>query len=241
MSTERREFLTTRWSLVEAAGGSDGERARAALAELCGDYWYPLYAYVRRCGVDADGAQDVVQGFFADLIERGDLGRLSRGAGRFRGFLKVAVRNHLANLRDRERAAKRGGGRVRLSVDLDGAAERYAREPAGDDETPERAFDRLWALELLERCVAELGAEYAASGRELVFEELKGALQGADEGLDYPAAAARLGTSEGAVRVAVHRLRKRFGERLRARIAETVARADEVEGELDDLFQALGG
>lgn len=237
---ERREFLTTRWSLVEAAGGTDGERARVALAELCADYWYPLYAYVRRRGVDADQAQDVVQGFFADLIERGDLGRLTRGAGRFRGFLKVAVRNHLANLRDRERAAKRGGGRVRLAVDLDGAAERYAREPAGDEE-PERAFDRLWALELLDRCVLELEGEYAASGRGAVFAELRGALTGGDEGLDYPAVAGRLGTSEGAVRVAVHRLRKRFGERLRSRIAETVARPEEVEGELDDLFRALGG
>ena len=237
---ERREFLTTRWSLVEAAGGSDSERARAALAELCADYWYPLYAYVRRCGVDADQAQDVVQGFFADLIERGDLGRLTRGAGRFRGFLKVAVRNHLSNVRDRERAAKRGGGRVRLAVDLEGAAERYAREPA-TEEAPERAFDRLWALELLERCVAELEAEYASSGRGPVFAELKGALQGGDEGLDSAAAAARLHTSEGALRVAVHRLRKRFGERLRARIAETVASPAEVEDELDDLFRALGG
>jgi RNA polymerase sigma-70 factor (ECF subfamily) len=237
---ERREFLTTRWSLVEAAGGTGGERARVALAELCADYWYPLYAYVRRGGVDADQAQDVVQGFFADLIERGDLGRLTRGAGRFRGFLKVAVRNHLANLRDRERAAKRGGGRVRLAVDLEGAAERYAREPACH-ETPERAFDRLWALELLERCFAELEAEYAASGRGAVFAELKGALQGGEEGLDHAGAADRLGISEGAVRVAAHRLRKRFGERLRTRIAETVAAPQEVESELDDLFGALGG
>jgi len=235
----RGEFLTTRWSLVEAAGAADGERARAALSELCAEYWFPLYAYVRRCGVGADEAQDVVQGLFADLIGRGDLARLTRGVGRFRGFLKTAVRHHLANLRDRERAEKRGGGRVRLAVDFEGAAERFERQ-GGREADPERAFDRLWALELIERCVAELEAEYAASGRGAVFAELKGALQGGDEGIDYAAVAERLSTGEGALRVAAHRLRKRFGERLRARIAETVARPEEVEPELDELFRALG-
>ena len=236
---ENRQFLTTRWSLVEAAGGSEGERARAALAELCAEYWYPLYAFVRRSGVGAEEAQDVVQGFFAGLIERGDLAKHTRGAGRFRGFLKVAVRNHLANVRDRERTDQRGGGRVRLAVDLEGAAERFAREP-GREEDPERAFDRLWALELLERCLGELEAEYDASGRANVFAALKGALQGGEDSLDTAQAAELLRTSEGAVRVAVHRLRKRFGERLRARIADTVASPEEVEPELDELRRALG-
>ena len=236
---ENRQFLTTRWSLVEAAGGSEGERARAALAELCAEYWYPLYAFVRRSGVGGDEAQDVVQGFFAGLIERGDLAKLTRGAGRFRGFLKVAVRNHLANVRDRERTDKRGGGRVRLAVDLEGAAERFAREP-GREEDPERAFDRLWALELLARCLGELEAEYDASGRANVFGALKGALQGGEDSLDTAQAAELLRTSEGAVRVAVHRLRRRFGERLRARIADTVASPEEVEPELDELRRALG-
>ena len=236
---ERPSFLTTRWSLIEAAGAADGERARAALSELCADYWFPLYAYVRRTGVGAVEAEDVVQGFFADLLERGDLARVTRGAGRFRGFLKVAVKHHLANVRDRERAAKRGGGRVRLAIDLQGAAERFEREQ-GREEEPERAFDRLWALELLERCVAELEAEYVHSGREAVFAALAGALQGGGESLDHAEAARRLATSEGAVRVAAHRLRKRFGERLRARIAETVADPAQVELELDELLAALG-
>jgi DNA-directed RNA polymerase specialized sigma24 family protein len=236
---ERPSFLTTRWSLIEAAGAADGERARAALAELCAEYWYPLYAYVRRVGIGAVEAEDVVQGFFADLLERGDLARVTRGAGRFRGFLKVAVKHHLANLRDRERAEKRGGGRVRLAVDLEGAAARFEREQ-GREEEPERSFDRLWALELLERCVAELEAEYVHSGRGEVFAALAGALQGAGESFDAAEAARRLASTEGAVRVAAHRLRKRFGERLRARIAETVADPAEVELELDELLAALG-
>jgi RNA polymerase sigma factor (sigma-70 family) len=234
------DFLTTRWSLVEAVGAGDEERARAALAELCEQYWFPLYAFVRRRGTSAHEAEDVVQGFFADLIERGDLARVTRGAGRFRAFLKVAARNHLANVRDRERAAKRGGGRVRLGLDFGEAEERLALEPA-HDETPERTFDRLWALELLNGCLAALEREYQDGGRGETFDALRAALAGGEAPLDYAAAAARLGTSEGACRTAATRLRKRLGEHLRARIAETVAGPAEVEGELDELLAALSG
>jgi RNA polymerase sigma-70 factor (ECF subfamily) len=234
------DFLTTRWSLVEAVGAVDEARARAALAELCAQYWFPLYAFVRRRGASAHEAEDVVQGFFADLIERGDLARVTRGAGRFRAFLKVAARNHLANVRDRERAAKRGGGRVRLGLEIGGAEERLAAEPS-HDETPERTFDRLWALELLERCLADLEREYQDSGRGETFDALRAALTGGDAPLDYGAAAARLGTTEGACRTAAARLRQRLGERLRARIADTVASPAEIEGELDELMAALGG
>ena len=234
-----REFLTTRWSLVEAVGAGDGLRARAALSELCTQYWYPLYAFVRRRGTGVQEAEDVVQGFFADLIERGDLGRVTRGAGRFRAFLKVAARNHLANQRDRERALKRGGGRVLQGLDFGAAEQRLAREPV-DDETPERTFDRLWALELLAGCLRDLEAEYTDSGRGATFETLRGALVGGGAPLDYAAASASLQISAGAARVAASRLRKRLGEHLRARIAETVASPDEVEGELDELLAALG-
>jgi len=233
------EFLTTRWSLVEAIGAGDEARARVALGELCEAYWFPLYAFVRRRGTSPEEAEDVVQGFFADLIERGDLARVTRGAGRFRAFLKVAARNHLANLRDRERAQKRGGGRVRLGLDLGDAEQRLALEPV-HDETPERTFDRLWALELLHACLAALEREYADSGRAETFDALRAALAGGAERLDYAAAAARLGTSEGACRVAATRLRQRLGEHLRARIAETVSSPREVEGELDELMAALG-
>lgn len=234
------EFLTTRWSLVEAVGSGDEERARAALAELCEQYWFPLYAFVRRRGAAAHAAEDVVQGFFADLIERGDLARVTRGAGRFRAFLKVAARNFLANERDRERALKRGGGRVRLGLDFGDAESRLAAEPT-HDETPERTFDRLWALELLQGALAALEAEYRDTQRGATFDALRAALAGGAERVDYAAAAAHLGTSPGACRVAATRLRQRLGEHLRARIAETVSHPREVEGELDELMAALGG
>lgn len=234
------EFLTTRWSLVEAAGAGDEQRARAALAELCGQYWFPLYAFVRRRGEGPEAAEDAVQSLFADLIERGDLARVTRGAGRFRAFLKVAARNHLANLRDRERAQKRGGGRVRLGLDFGGAEERLGAEPS-HAETPERAFDRLWALELLAGCLADLEREYAETGRAETFDALRAALAGGAERIDYAAAAARLGTSAGACRTAAARLRQRLGEHLRARIAETVASPAEIEGELEELMAAVGG
>lgn len=233
------DFLTTRWSLVEALGATDEARARAALAELCEQYWFPLYAFVRRQGTTPEEAEDAVQGFFADLIERGDLARMTRGAGRFRAFLKVAARNHLANQRDRERAEKRGGGRVHLGLDFGDAEARLGREPS-HDETPERTFDRLWALELLNGCLAALEREYADTGRAETFDSLRAALAGGPERIDYAAAAARLGTSEGACRVAATRLRKRLGEHLRARIAETVASRSDVEAELDELLAALG-
>jgi DNA-directed RNA polymerase specialized sigma24 family protein len=233
------DFLTTRWSLVEAVGAVDEARARAALAELCEQYWFPLYAFVRRQGTTPEEAEDAVQGFFADLIERGDLARVTRGAGRFRAFLKVAARNHLANERDRERAQKRGGGRVRLGLDFGAAERRLAAEPS-HDETPERTFDRLWALELLDGCLKALEREYADTGRGETFDALRAALAGGEVALDYAAAAARLDSTEGACRTAATRLRRRLGEHLRARIAETVASPAEVEGELDELLAALG-
>jgi RNA polymerase sigma factor (sigma-70 family) len=233
----REAFLTTRWTLIRTAAG-EGAEARAALEELCAATWYPLYAYVRRSGVRAEDAEDLVQGFFARLIERRDLSRLTRGAGRFRGFLLAALRHHLAHERDRARALKRGGGRAPLSLDLSGAGERFAREPVLE-ETPERTFQRLWALDLLAACVSELEAEYAASGRARIFAALRGVLQG--ERPDPEEVARRLDMRPGAVRVAVHRLRRRFAQLLRLRVSRTVASDEEVEEELDELMRALAG
>lgn len=236
-------FGPTRWTWVEAAGGADSERAREALAELCRAYWYPLYAFVRRFGVEAGEAEDVVQDFFARLIEKRDLASVVRGRGRFRSFLRVAIRNHLANLRDRERAGKRGGGRVHLAVDVRTAAERYEREPelAGEDRaTPDRLFDRAWALELMAAAVRGLEAEYEASARGPTFRALRERLVPGTGGPPLSALARELGTTEGALRVASHRLRARFRERLREEIARTVASPDEVEAEIDELFRALG-
>lgn len=231
-------FHTTRWSLVQAAGGADEAAAREALEGLCRAYWYPLYLFARRKGASPEQAEDVVQGFFAALIETRGLRQVAREKGRFRSFLLAALQHHLANQRDHARAARRGGGRVVLAVDLAGADERFAREP-DDALSPEQAFERAWALEVLQRALTELAEEYAASGRGALFEALKGELEGTPA--PHAEVAARLGLSPGAVKTAAHRLRERFGRSLRALVADTVASPAAVEGELGALLRALGG
>jgi RNA polymerase sigma factor (sigma-70 family) len=233
---ERREFLPTRWSLLQRARSADSGEARQALEELCREYWFPLYAFVRRRGFDAHEAEDVVQSFLARLIEKDDLGSVSPQKGRFRSFLLAALQNFVANWRAREQSLKRGGGARRLEFDIHEADARLGLV-ARESEPPELAFERAWARELMQRCVADLEAEYRTSGRGPVFDALKTALQSSD--YDSAAAVDALGLTEGAVKVAVHRLRARFRERLRARIAETVSSASEIEDELDDLFRAL--
>jgi RNA polymerase sigma-70 factor (ECF subfamily) len=231
-------FATTRWSLIAAARDPAAPQARQALADLCGTYWYPVYAYVRRRGHGHHKAQDLTQGFFARLLERHDLAAADQSRGRFRSFLLAACQHYLANRHDHETAKKRGGGRGHVPLDLGDAARRFAREPAHAD-TPEREFDRQWALGLLDRTVEGLRAEYAESGRAKLFDALKQCLTGrADVG--YAELAQQLGMTVGAVKVAVHRLRQRYRDRLRAVIAETVATPEEVDGEIRDLFAALG-
>ena len=159
-----RMFATTRWSLIAAARDPAAPEARRALAELCRLYWYPVYTYVRRRGHDHHQAEDLTQGFFARVLDKHDLGAADAGRGRFRSFLLTACQHFLANEHDRATAAKRGGGRADLSLDVAAAGDRYAGEPV-DVDTPERAFDRRWALDLIGRALAELRAEYAAAGR----------------------------------------------------------------------------
>ena len=231
-------FATTRWSLVAAARDPDAPDARRALADLCGLYWYPVYAYVRRRGHDHHRAQDLTQGFFARLLEKHDLAAADRSRGRFRSFLLAACQHYLANQHDHDTARKRGGGVDHLPLDFGDAAGRFAREPA-DADTPERDFDRRWALALLARTVDELRAEYAESGRAKLFDTLKGCLAGAAE-VSHAELAEQLGMTVGAVKVAVHRLRQRYRDRLRAVIAETVATPEGVDEEIRDLFAALG-
>lgn len=226
-------FATTRWSLVAAA---NGPAARQALAELCRMYWYPVYAFVRRSGRPADDAGDLTQEFFARLIERAGVAGADRAKGRFRSYLLGACRHFLANERDRAAAQKRGGGRAVGSLDVADAEHRYAAEPA-DGRTPEQIFERRWALTLLDGVLAGLRAEYAAAGQDALFDRLKSSLTG-DAG-PYADLAAELGLTEGAVKVAAHRLRRRYRDRLRAAIAETVATPEEVEAEIRDLFAAL--
>ena len=221
-------FHPTRWSLVLAAAGSD-ENARQALSTLCATYWYPLYAFARRRGADAHSAEDLVQGFFARLLERNDLAAADPGRGRFRAYLLTAFKNFTSNVRRAERTVKRGGGQVPLSLDLREADGRYAVEPA-DERPPEDVFERAWAQSVLRAATERLRADYDARGRAVIFEGLLQYLGGAD--VSYADTARALGMTEGAVRVAVHRLRQAFGVALRAEIAQTVADPGEVEGEL---------
>ena len=229
-------FEPTRWSIVVAATGGESTKARRALERLCETYWYPLYAFVRREGRAADDAQDLTQEFFARLLEKNWLDAVDREKGRFRSFLLAAMRHFLANEWDRVNRLKRGGGQVMLSLDAESAETRYALEPT-DQTTAERIFERRWALTLLEQVLARLRKEFAAAGRAKVFEELKVALTG--EKVAYGEIAVRLNLNEGAVRVAVHRLRLRYRDLIRAEIAETVAGEDEVDAEVQHLFAAL--
>jgi RNA polymerase sigma-70 factor (ECF subfamily) len=229
-------FATTHWSLVLAAGG-ESPAAREALAELCRLYWYPLYAYIRRHGHDADEAQDLTQEFFALLLARDDLAGLDPARGRFRAFLLGACRHFLANQRDRAQALKRGGGRRPLSLDLTGADGRYAAEPS-HEQPPERLFERRWALTLLDQVMQRLRRYYEAAGQSALFERLKGTLTGDAEG-SYAETAAALDMTEGAVKVAAHRMRQRYRDLLREEIARTVADPAEVDDEVRTLFRAL--
>ena len=235
-------FRTTRWSVVLAAGDGDERTARAALEELCRIYWWPIYAFVRRNGHDAEAAADLTQSYFLSLLERRDLERMDPERGRFRSFLLVALRNFLAKQRERAHTLKRGRGQAPLSldVDLEDAEARYVREPAGGA-TPEEEFERRWALTLLDRVLRTLRAEAEAAGAGERFELLAPHLTGHGKGVAYRQIGARLGISESAVKVAVHRLRRRFGELLRAEVAETVADERGIEGEIRALLAAVAG
>ena len=232
-------FATTRWTVVLAAGGSDTTAARAALEDLCRIYWPPLYSFVRRRGHAPQDAQDLTQEFFARLLARHDLERADPAKGRFRSFLLASMKHFLANEWDRARALKRGGGAVPVPIDAVEAEAAYARDGAGAS-TPERLYERRWALALLETVLGELQRAYAASGKAELFASLKGTLSGDLPSSSYAEIGGRLGMSEGAVKVAAHRLRSRYRARLRARVAATVATPDEVDDEIRFLLAALG-
>ena len=235
---ERRDFTTTRWSLVLAARRRSTPGSRQALADLCTAYWNPLYAYIRRRGFQIAEAQDLTQEFFARLLEKQTLAGAAREKGRFRAFLLASLKNFLANCRRDERALKRRPVGGVMSLDFAAAEERYRLEPL-DRLTPEKLYERRWALALLEQTLARLQAEYEKAGKESLFERLKPYLSAGRETTSYAEAAAELGMSEGAVKVAVHRLRRRYRELLRREVAQTVADPDELEEELRSLFDAL--
>ncbi|HEX9046664.1 MAG TPA: sigma-70 family RNA polymerase sigma factor [Verrucomicrobiae bacterium] len=233
-------FVTTHWSVVVAAGQPDTDRARDALARLCQTYWHPLYAYIRRVGYSPHDAQDLTQEFFARLLEKNFLSGADESRGRFRSFLLASLKHFLANEWHRARAQKRGGGQIPIPIDFHNAETSIGFEPA-DTTTAEKIYERRWALTLLDQVLRQLREEFVRDGKEKLFDQLKPTLTEASRSVRYAEMAQRLGTTEGAVKVAVHRLRQRYRELLRAEIAQTVNGPAEVDDELRNLFAALAG
>ena len=236
--TGSSSFPTTRWTMVVAAGDPQRKEARSALVSLCETYWYPLYAYLRRRGYPPDQAQDLTQEFFIRLLEGRFLDRADPEKGRFRSFLLVSLKFFVADEEDRLRALKRGRGML-VPMELSSGEERYQREPA-HGETPERIFERRWALSMLDRVVEKLRKEFTLHGRPEHFDRLKVFLLGQSDA-PYTALAREMNMSEGALKVAIHRLRKRYRDLFRLEIADTVADPSEVESELRFLAAVLMG
>jgi RNA polymerase sigma-70 factor (ECF subfamily) len=228
-------FTTTQWSLVQAARDGSETEARRALESLCEAYWFPLYAFVRRRGYPADEAADLTQAFFADLLSRPFLGGIDRSKGRFRSFLLASLEHFLSHERDKVAAQKRGGGARSFPLDALGAETRYSHEPA-DQLTPERVFERRWGLTVMERAMERLQSESGENAER--FERLKPYLTGTDHA-QYREIADALGTTENAIKAAVHRLRQNYGRLLREEIAQTVADADEVDDEVRHLLTVI--
>ena len=233
-------FASTRWTQILAAADPAHPETREALAALCRTYWPPLYAFARRRGHSPADAEDLTQGFFARLLRLDSLAQVRRERGRFRSFLLAGLQNYLADERDRAQAAKRGAGLV-VSINAAEAESGYQRELADGAASPDAAFDRAWALTLLQTVATRLREDYAAAGQGELFGALSFCLTGGRSDLPYAELAARLGQTEPAVRVAVHRLRKRYRQFLREEIAQTVARPEDVDDELRQLRQALAG
>ncbi len=235
-----RLFPPTRWSVVLAATQRPSPESAAAMEALCRAYWHPLYTYVRRSGQSPHDAQDLTQEFFARLLEHHWLDTADPGKGRLRTFLIVALKHFLHKEWRRASAQKRGGGQSPVELDTACAESQYAIE-ASSNLAPDAAYDRQWALTLLDLTLKRLAAEFATAGRADDFEALKGCLLAAHGNLDYAAVATRLGLQAGAARVAVHRLRKRFREIYREEISQTLAEGADLEAELHHLAAALAG
>jgi DNA-directed RNA polymerase specialized sigma24 family protein len=238
--TQRAIFATTHWSVVVDAGCADSPNASRAMASLCQTYWYPLYAYVRRKGYNAADAQDLTQEFFARLLARNYLNVADRNRGKFRSFLLGSLEHFLAREWTKAHAQKRGGGQAIFSLDEVDAENRYLLEPA-HELTPEKIFDRRWATTLLEQAMARLHKDYEADHKGDLFARLEVFLTGNAPETSYAEIAASLDMTEGALKVAVHRLRQRYGELVRAEIAQTVVALETIDEELQYLFAVLRG
>jgi RNA polymerase sigma factor (sigma-70 family) len=231
-------FTTTHWSVVLAAGRPGTTDYELALETLCQTYWFPLYAYLRRHGYDSDMAEEHTQAFFAGLLAKHGLCLADPKRGKFRSFLLVALKHFLANERARATAQKRGGGRKILSLNLEDAENRYALEPSVEL-SPEKVFERSWALTVLERTMARLKSEADNAKKQKQFDCLKVYLTAEKDSVPYEKVATELQITEGAVRVAVHRLRRRYRDLLRDEIAQTVTNENQIDEEIRDLFAAL--
>lgn len=232
-------FPPTQWSMIVRAGGPGSPEAGAALESLCRQYWFPLYSYVRRQGRAHHEAEDCTQEFLARLLAADGVARARPELGRFRTFLLTALRNFLIGEWHRAQAAKRGGGHSPLSLDFPDAEKTFHREPADPALTPEQAFDRAWALGMIERALGELRTDYEKSGRGALFTALAPLAWGDGAGEALAAPAARLGLTTHAFTVSLARFRQRIGQRLRADVAETVADAAEIDAELRHLIAAV--
>jgi DNA-directed RNA polymerase specialized sigma24 family protein len=231
-------FHTTSWTLVQAAAVQPTTGSRDALARLCQLYWHPVYAFIRRNGYDRDQSQELVQGFFALLLEKNYLLDADPQRGRFRSFLLTAVKHFLANEWDRANALKRGGGQVAISIDL-AEAEGWYLPATVVEETPESLFERRWAVSLLEQVMVKLRAEFTETGKADQFESLCAFLNRESDAARYAEVAAQMGVPEGTLRMAVHRMRRKYRKLLRAEIAETVSTREEIDEEIRFLFSAL--
>jgi DNA-directed RNA polymerase specialized sigma24 family protein len=236
-SSRDGEFVATQWSVVLNAADPDSPRHRACLAALCETYWLPLYAYLRRGGATSAQAEDSTQAFFTHLLSKQNLRHADPDRGRFRSFLLTCLKHFTANERQRAAAQKRGGNKPVLSFDFAAAESVYTMEPA-HDMTPEKIFDRRWALTVLDRVSKRLREEFIRDGKREQFERLGPFLT---QRASYAEVAAALHTSAGAARVAVHRMRNRYRDLLREEVAQTVAGPEEIDQEIRDLLSALGG
>lgn len=234
----RLSFETTHWSVILAAGDTRDPVAQEALTRLCKTYWYPVYAYVRRSGYSPHDAQDLTQEFFARLLKSHYFTLADRKKGKFRSFLISSLKHFLSHEWDKAKAQKRGGAATIISIDEEDGENRYKLEPP-DNTTADVLYDRRWALTLLEQVLVRLKKEYEDSGKGDLFKAIEPVLTGAEKMLPYSEIGKKLGMSEGAIKVAVHRLRQRYGELLREEIANTVSGPEEVEEELRNLFEAF--
>jgi RNA polymerase sigma-70 factor (ECF subfamily) len=230
-------FQTTRWTLVLAVREGQSADAQAALSTLCETYWYPVYAFIRRTGKSGEEAKDLTQAFFTRVLEKDYFGQARQERGRFRSFLLSSVRHFLSNQRDWDQAQKRGGGQTHLALEFDDGERTYQIEPV-DPTTPEKLYERRWALASIESALTRVKKKYDEGKKAELFMRLRPFLTG-DEPQSYAELAASVGVSEGSLRVAVHRMRQQFAATLREIIADTVDGPDEVDEELRELMKAV--